>query len=456
MKSRIRIFISQKIRGFRRSLVWFQPGVGVKRWFGVILVGTTLVGIGFGIFALEVYRNAPETWWLPLLTAVSLRVLSRPVRVFVFGGIGLSLLLGGVWGLNKVLMRPFVRPGQPIFDSISTHRRKERGPKIVVIGGGHGLSMLLRGLKKYTHRLTAIVTVADDGGSSGRLRDSLGILPPGDLRNCLAALSDDETMMTQLFQYRFANGKGGLDGHSFGNLFISALSEITGSFEDAIAESGRVLAVNGRVLPSSLVDVQLIGEVMLPGSNQVVKVNGESKIAAAGGKIKRIYLEPDTPPAYPKVLQAILGADLIIIGPGSLFTSILPNILVPDISAAIRISQGFKVFVCNVATQPGETDQFACGDHVRALEDHGGSGLVDLVVQNNYFNGKLLDNMQWVTIGKEPQMNHPVYEANLIDDTEPWHHDPRKLASVLIDLYRARTGPLVDEPGKNNNSLLPH
>ena len=445
MESRIRILISQMIRGLRRRLGWFRPGLGVKRWLIVILAGSTLIGIGFGIFVLEIYRNSPETWWLPLLSAASLRVLERPIRVVVFGGIGLSLLLGGVWGLNKSLMTPFIRPGQVIVDSITTHRRKERGPRIVVIGGGHGLSMLLRGLKTYTHRLTAIVTVADDGGSSGRLRESMGILPPGDLRNCLAALSNDETMMTQLFQYRFANGGGDLDGHSFGNLFISALSEITGSFEDAIAESGKVLAVNGRVLPSSLVDVQLVGEVLLPGASQVTRIKGESKITAAGGQIERVYLDPDMAPAYPQVLQVILAADLLIIGPGSLYTSILPNLLVPDISAAIRASQGLKVFVCNVATQPGETERYTCGDHIHALEEHGGSGLVDLIVQNNSFNGKLLNNMQWVTIGKEHEINYPIYEANLIDETEPWHHDSTKLGSVIMDLYMARTGPLTDE-----------
>ncbi|MCJ7702077.1 MAG: YvcK family protein, partial [Anaerolineales bacterium] len=432
-------------RDFRRSLRWFTPGLGVKRWLGVILLGTTLLGIGVGIYVLEVYRGAPDTWWLPILSIASLRELERPIRVLIFGGLGLALVFGGVWGLNKALITPFIRPGQPIVESLSTHRRRERGPRVVVIGGGHGLSMLLRGLKAYTHRLTAVVTVADDGGSSGRLRESMGIIPPGDLRNCLAALSDDETMITQLFQYRFANGGGGLDGHSFGNLFISALSDITGSFEDAVAESGKVLAIHGRVLPSSLVDVQLVGEVILPEAPQVSVIRGESKITGAGGRIQRVYLLPDAPPAYPEVLQAILSADFIIIGPGSLFTSVLPNLLVPDIAAAIRVSQAFKVYVCNVATQHGETESYTCGDHIRALEDHSGSGLIDLIVQNNSFNGKLLKDMQWVTIDKDAEVPYPIYETNLIDETEPWHHDSNKLASVLMDLYQERTGPLSEQ-----------
>jgi uncharacterized cofD-like protein len=411
---------------------------------GVILAGTTLIGIGFGIFVLEIYRNSPDTWWLPILSVASLRSLARPLRALIFGGFGLGLLLGGIWGLNRTLVRPFLRPGQPMVESLTSHRKRERGPRVVAIGGGHGLSTLLRGLKSFTHNLTAIVTVADDGGSSGRLRRSMGILPPGDLRNCLAALSDDETMMTQLFQYRFAGGDGDLDGHSFGNLFISALSELTGSFEDAIAESGKVLAVHGRVLPSSLVDVQLSGEVIPKGTSQTILVNGESKIAEVGGQIRRVWLQPNSPPAYPEVLQAILSAELIVLGPGSLYTSILPNLLVPDISAAIRASQAFKIFVCNVATQPGETEHFTCEDHIHAIELHGGSGLVDLVLQNNNFNGNLLKGMQWVTIRADSDVLYPLYETNLIDEIEPWHHDSVKLGSVIMDLYLARTGPLVE------------
>ncbi len=443
MKAKSKAFLLPIWRVIRSYLKWFEPGLGVKRWIGLILVGTTLLGIGMAILVLDVYRNAPDTWWLPLLSVASLRHLERPWRVIIFAGLGMGAVLGGIWGLNRSLVKPFLRPGQPFVDTLTRYRKKERGPRVVVIGGGHGLAMLLRGLKNYTYRLTAVVTVADDGGSSGRLRKSLGILPPGDLRNCLAALSDDEALLTKLFQYRFANGDGGLDGHSFGNLFISALTNITGSFEDAIAESGRVLAVHGRVLPSSLVDVQLIGEVYQPETGQVLKIKGESQIAEAKGHIRRVWLEPVNPPAFPKVIQALLAADLIIIGPGSLYTSILPNILVPDIAAAIRASKALKIYVCNVATQPGETEDFACEDHVQALEVHGGSGLVDLVVHNNNFNGKLLPGMQWVTIRSDEAIFCPVYEANLIDTVEPWHHDPEKLAMVLMALYESQTGPLA-------------
>jgi uncharacterized cofD-like protein len=315
---------------------------------------------------------------------------------------------------------------------------------VVVIGGGHGLSMLLRGMKAYTHNITAIVTVADDGGSSGRLRRTMGILPPGDIRNCLAALSNDEALLTQLFQYRFANGGADLDGHSFGNLFISALAELTGSFEEAVAESGRVLAVHGRVLPSTLHDVRLIADIVPPNTTQEIRIEGESRIPETRGRIRRVWLEPNNPPAFPAVIRAILSADLIIIGPGSLYTSILPNLLVPDIASAIHASPALKIHVSNVATQPGETDDFSCGDHIQALEDHVGGGLFDILVCNVNYDGELLAGMSWVHVEDEQVANYAVYRTDLISHDEPWHHDETKLAQVLIDIYQDRTGPLVD------------
>lgn len=445
MKSKLLKLLQFSKNGtFHRNMRWFLPGLGVKRWVLVILGGTTFIGIGIGIFVLDIYRSSPDTWWLPIMSYASLRILSRPLRIIIFGGIGFGLLLGGIWGLNRALVIPFRKPGQPIVETISTHRRRERGPKIVVIGGGHGLAMLLRGLKAYSHRLIAVVTVADDGGSSGRLRKSMGIIPPGDLRNCLAALSDDETMITQLFQYRFADGDGDLNGHSFGNLFLTALSEITGSFEEALAESGKVLAINGRVLPSCLDDINLVGELNSPETEESIVVEGESKITAIKGMIKRVWLKPSNPRANPEVIQAILSADLIVLGPGSLYTSILPNVLVPDIAAALKTSRGLKIYVCNVATQPGETDSYSCENHIESIQNHGGKNLIDLVIINNNFTGKLLKDMQWVEIDDYLHLNFPIYEANLIDETEPWHHDSMKLASVIMDLFQDKTGPLTD------------
>jgi len=430
--------------GLRQSLRWLVPGLGVKRWFLLVLLGTTLLGVGLAILILDVYRTAPDTWWLPLISTASLRFLPRPLRALIFGGLGVALVMIGIWGVNHSLMAPFLRPGRRMVDALAGHRRRERGPRVVVVGGGHGLATLLRGLKEFTNNLTAIVTVADDGGSSGRLRQMLGILPPGDIRNCLAALSNDEAMLTQLFQYRFPNGSSGLDGHSFGNLFISALSELTGSFEEAIAESGRVLSVSGRVLPSTLNDVRLVADVMLPHLTTEVRVQGESKIPESTGKVNRVWLEPIAPLAFPQAVQAILSADLIVVGPGSLFTSLLPNLLVPDIEAAIRSSRALKIFVCNVATQPGETDNYTCADHLRTIHDHLGDHLFDAVVCNNYFTGNLPDGSQWVRLDENLENIYPVYQANLLDPDFPWHHDAGKLSQVLVDLLENRTGPLVE------------
>ena len=240
-------------------------------------------------------------------------------------------------------------------DQVSDFRRRERGPRVVVIGGGHGIATVLRGMKEYTNNLTAVVSVADDGGSSGELRRDLGILPPGDIRNCLAALSDDEALLTQLFQYRFG-GETGLGGHSFGNLFISALADLTGSFENAVAESGRALSVHGQVLPATLHNVRLVADVRLPQTETEVRVEGESQIPKAAGRVRRVWLEPNDASAYPPVIQAVLAADMIVIGPGSLYTSILPNVLVRDLLEAIHSSRAVKMFVTNIATQPGETE----------------------------------------------------------------------------------------------------
>ncbi|MCA2001378.1 MAG: YvcK family protein, partial [Chloroflexi bacterium] len=341
------------------------------------------------------------------------------------------------------VLQPFVRPGDDVLRQIKNYRRRERGPRIVAIGGGHGLSTLLRGLKFHTSNLTAVVTVADDGGSSGRLRESHGILPPGDIRNCLAALSNDEALLTQLFQYRFS-GSPELEGHSFGNLFIAALADITGSFEDAVVESGRALSVNGRVLPSTLHDVKLVASVELPHSVNEVRVEGESKIPAMAGRVNRVWLEPDNAPAFPPVIKAILNADMIVVGPGSLYTSILPNLLVHDLLAAIQTSRALKIYVCNIATQSGETDFFTCYDHVRALENHVGENIFDLVLCNDNYEHDIGASSQWVRVDEKTLSDSRAYCADLADDAHPWRHDSEKLAQVIMDIFYERTGPLTE------------
>ena len=426
----------------RQLLRWLAPGLGVKRWLALILAGITLFAVGVAYLLLDVYRTAPETWWLPLLSYLSLRFLSRPLRILIFGAIGIGVVAYGIWGINRTLLRPFIRPGRAIVDELSQYRRRGRGARIVVIGGGHGLSTLLRGLKSYTHNLTAVVTVADDGGSSGKLRESMGILPPGDIRNCLAALSNDETLMTQLFQYRFS-GTDDLDGHSFGNLFISALSNITGSFEEAIAESGRVLSVHGRVLPSTLHNVKLVADMTLPHSANEVRVEGESKIPAFSGRIRRVWLEPDDAPAFPPVIRAILSADVIVIGPGSLYTSILPNLLVSDLLSAIKVSRALKLFICNIASQKGETDGYSCYDHLGALESHIGKNLVDLVIANDCQEATLPADTNWTEIGNELFGDRRLYTADLLDREHPWRHDADGLAQTIMNLYAERTGPMI-------------
>lgn len=431
--------LSQNLRELAR---WARPGLGVKRWLVVVLAGITLLGVGMAILLLELYRtDSTSPVLLDVLSIASLRVLPRMLRVLIFGGLGVGLVAYGILRLNRTLLRPFVRPGRTVVDELTHFGQRQRGPRVVAIGGGHGLSTLLRGLKAYTRNLTAIVTVADDGGSSGRLRETFGILPPGDIRNCLAALSNDEQMLTQLFKYRFS-GEGELDGHSFGNLFITALADITGSFEAAIAESGKVLSVSGRVLPSTLHDVRLVADMVLPNSLNQVRVQGESRIPKMAGRVRRVWLEPNNAPAFPPTLKAVLNADLIVVGPGSLYTSLLPNMLVQDLHGAIQASRALKVYVCNIATQAGETDVYTCSDHVQALEEHVGENLFDIVLCNDNYNGLLTEGSQFVICDEKSLGDVRTHCANLSDESQPWRHDSNKLASALIEILDEFTGPL--------------
>jgi uncharacterized cofD-like protein len=420
---------------------WFAPGLGVKRWFAVLLAGITLSGVGLAILLLDVYRNFPESSLLPVISFLSLRFLPRVVRILIFVIFGVGLIGLGLWGVNRSLLIPFLRPGKRLVDQVADFRRRERGPRIVVIGGGHGIATVLRGLKEHTNNLTAIVSVADDGGSSGELRRSLGILPPGDIRNCLSALSDDEALLTQLFEYRFGEDTG-LGGHSFGNLFISALVDVTGSFEEAIAESGRVLSVHGRVLPSTLYNVRLVADIQLPYTQAEVRVEGESQIPKTAGRIRRVWLEPNDASAFPPVIQAILSADMIVVGPGSLYTSILPNLLVRDVLESIRVSRALKIFIANIATQQGETEAYSCSDHVRSVEEVIGPEIFDIIVCNSWYDSEFSGTAQWVRVDAAMATDRRLYQADLSDNREPFHHDAVKLAQSLMDLYNERTGPL--------------
>ena len=423
------------------TLRWLAPGLGVKRWFFLLLLGVTLLGVGLAYYLLDFYRSTAADDIISVLNVATLRFLPRLIRVVIFGGLGVFLIFLGIWGLNRALLNPFMRPGARLVDQIASYRRRERGPRIVTLGGGHGMATLLRGLKNHTSNLTAVVTVADDGGSSGVLRQSLGILPPGDIRNCLAALSNDEALLAQLFQYRFSDDTG-LGGHSFGNLFISALAEITGSFEDAVTESGRVLSVHGQVLPATLHDIRLVAEVRLPNTVNEIRVEGESRIPSMPGRVRRVTIEPNNPSAFPPVIQAILAADMIVIGPGSLYTSLLPNLLVPDLLAAIRASTAMKAYVVNIATQRGETAAYTCSDHIRVFEEHVGADLFDVIVYNNNYEGALPNGVDWVKLDQKAAV-YPVFGADVLDAERPWRHDSDKLAENLMDLLFERKGPLA-------------
>ncbi len=422
---------------FFSSSRWFSPGIGLKRWLLLLGLGTAVASLGLVnlLFVLE--------WqsWLPrsVYNLLTLQFLPAPWQIV------LPLLLGGifvVWGvlrLGRALTAPFQGPEDSVAERIYEHSRQRRGPNIVAIGGGTGMPGLLRGLTTYTRNITAIVTVADDGGSSGRLRREFGLLPPGDFRNNLAALSRDEALMTQVLQYRFGaavgeNGHSPLQGHAFGNLLLAALTGITGSFDEALLAAERVLALRGRVLPSTLADVVLEADILLPDGT-LQRVVGESKIPEVNGRIQQVYLQPSNVRAYPAALQAIFQADLIVMGPGSLYTSILPNLLVPDLSEALRHTRAKKIYICNLATQPGETDNYSVADHVATLFQHIPTGCLDMVIANDNLSippDRGGGNTIYVQL--TPPKELPMVTADLVDEARPWRHDGAKLAQVVMRL----------------------
>ncbi|MCH8109980.1 MAG: YvcK family protein [Chloroflexi bacterium] len=333
-------------------------------------------------------------------------------------------------------------PEESIRSSILRQKGRHRLPRFVAIGGGTGLATMLRGLKEKS-RLTGIVTVADDGGSSGRLREELGLPAPGDIRNCIVALADTEPLMKDLFQYRFPNG-GPLEGHSFGNLFIVAMTEITNSFEQALYESSKVLAVHGEVAPSTMADLSLSARL----KNGDI-VNGESLITERGGEIDQLFIEPANAQASPRAMEAIRQAQMIVIGPGSLYTSILPNLLVRGIAEAMRHSAAPKIYVCNVATQKGETEGYAVEDHIEALQRHTFETVADYVVANDNpielgtrFLGKPV-----VSDGR-PIKHAKLKLDDLTDPNHPVRHDSANLARIIMDVYHNNGGRKAKAPFK--------
>ncbi len=424
-------------------LKWLYPGMNVKRWILVLALGVLMVSAGLGLAAGVEVALALEWLVSQFTSGVTYALPDRLYRVA-----GILLTAGGVFliavGLRQMIrsLVAVVLPGGPeqLADLVFAKRHLARGPRVVVVGGGTGLSVLLRGLKQFTSNITAIVTVADDGGSSGRLRNELGILPPGDIRNTLVALADTEPLMERLFQYRFGSGEG-LAGHSFGNLFIAAMTAITGDFEEAVRASSKVLAIRGQVLPSTLSRVSLWAEYE-DGS----RVRGESNIPQVRKRIRRIGLDPAEPEALPAALEALARADVIVLGPGSLYTSVLPNLLVRGVAEAIRRSRALKVYVCNVMTQPGETDGYTASDHVRAIVDHVGRGLIDVVLLNGAsISGAVAQRYRREgafpvvadaeavrSLGPEPVVRPLLAAADLA------RHDPRRLATAILQVAVAR------------------
>ena len=417
---------------------WMYIGLHIKRWLILLVLSVAIMGLGFAYLLREFYLTYTFPEWTFYAT---LQFIPRWARGLLFVGSASALTLFAGWRLNRSLAASLV-PGSDesdIVDLVYQRRTLARGPKIVAIGGGTGLSTLLRGLKRYTGNLTAIVTVADDGGSSGRLRRDRNVIPPGDIRNCIAALAEAEPLVTELFQHRFEERDGdAIGGHSFGNLFITAMADVTGSMERGIAETSRVLAVRGQIVPASLADVTLSAR-LADGS----VIRGESRIPESGAPPVEVFIEPADAPAHPQAVRAIREADLIVIGPGSLYTSILPNLLVPELGRALFESNAHRVYVSNVATQAGETDGYTAADHLAALQRHlGRPDVAQMVLANSNLPSEPLPE-EWrstpVTApGDADYGGARLVLLDVVDHDRRYRHDGERLASAVMRLYYER------------------
>lgn len=427
---------------------WLYPGMRVKRWFGLSLLGLLLIICGLA-FLIGTTTLSRLTFWLHSITE-KLTMPYLRIAGFTLIVLGFVLFYLGLHRLINSLFRA-VNPQSNggLADAVFSKRVMEKGPRIVVFGGGSGLSTILRGLKEYTSNITAVVTMTDDGGSSGRLRNDLGILPPGDIRNCLVALADCEPITQSLFQYRFKQSEE-LVGHNFGNLFIAALTKIAGDFETALYYASQVLAVRGRVLPSTLTDCTLVAD---DGNGN--RVEGESQIPLKKCKIKNVSLEPKECPPHPDILEAIAQADLIILGPGSLYTSLIPNLLVDKVPEAIRKSKAQKFYICNIMTQQGETDNYTASQHLEAIKRHAGHVLVDYIIVNNKTispkiassYGKEAANQVLVDLDKLKKLGVDVIEAPLLDENDVVRHNPHELARLIMEI-------LLRYQGKKENLIF--
>ena len=428
---------------------WFTPGIGIKRWLVVVFAGLLLLSMAFAHFLRQVTRDfAPTGPVGGLIDLLTLQFLPFGLRGLAAASVGVALVVFGSVRTIRVLTDPLRAPDpdQPLVELLYQKRFLARGPRIVAIGGGTGLSILLRGLKEHTSNLTAIVTVADDGGSSGVLRTELGIPPVGDIRNCIVALADAEPLMSEVLQYRFPEAPGGetggLAGHALGNLLIAAMTAVEdGDFEDGIRLMNRILAVRGQVVPVSSTPLTLHAR-LADGS----VVDGQSQVMRTAG-IDRVWLTPDDVRPSDDALAAIARAELIVLGPGSLYTSLLPSLLIPAIRDAVARARAPRVFVCNVATQDGETTGFDLADHVEALVGHTTPALVDIVLANNQpavrpgvaaaVTAPNAVALRW------PPRSGPVPRLildDVVDPEQPHHHEPARLAAAIIRAFDGEAG----------------
>ncbi len=429
-----------------KDAIILLPGLKVKRWFALIIMASVLAALGLTFL----FRLEPLEYIVTQAKGLYKIVPPEPVGALLIA-IG-AVLFVLAWKKTNLSMIDdedinIKRKKDSIGELLYRKMKLDRGPKIVAIGGGTGLSMLLKGIKKLTNNITAIVTVGDDGGSSGRLREQMGVLPPGDIRNCIAALADDDDIVTKLFQYRFKTGEG-LEGHSFGNLFITAMTAICGDMVSAIKESSKVLLIRGRVLPATCDDMKLYAKME---DDSIVK--GESNIPEAGKRIMRLGCEPADCKAIPEALEAIHNADLIIMGPGSLYTSVISNFLVKDITCAVWNAKAKKIYVCNVMTQVGETDNYSVSDHVKTIFDHthlddiddSKKNIIDAVLVNNFIPRNLAEKYEQagsfpveIDITELRRMGVEVVQKNLLEDSKEGlvRHSYSKVAKAIYFWYK--------------------
>lgn len=437
---------------------------GLKRWIGTVILLLMLL-IYSVLWLLDVHPIERIFGFIHEVVSDAANALPKRILQITLIITAVVSLVFAIMRMTRMILGAYLpEDREALPDVLYRKRHLDRGPRVVVIGGGTGLSNLLRGLKRFTNNITAIVTVADDGGSSGRLRNELGVLPPGDIRNCITALADEEKLVTELFHYRFEHGEG-LEGHNFGNLFLTALYAITkGDMIQAVRTASRVLNSCGQVLPSTLDNITLVAEM-----DDGTLVRGESLISHTDARIKRVVSDPPKPAATAEAVDAILAAELIVLGPGSLYTSIVPNLLVPGISAAVRQSTAAKIYVCNVLTQPGETTGFTVGDHVEALMLNSstptgeGYRLMDTVLVSDVSTTSP-DRLSILPDGAAPvrfdaekvkSLNVGAIAKGLVSDAAISHHDSVKLARVIMMWFfrhRTKRKPTKKKPGSPPSS----